>query len=223
MPSARKMLIAGKEYTGEEFKARLEENNWTAEDDETVIGALFESYMKAQEENSRVKTYETRSELKRGEELYTQLLESRLSPERQGKQKRELLREICKWENIDGEEKRAIDEYLNALAYTVVRERHEADREGFVESMQWAGWNRPGDKSFLEKLYDERIDRDGNINKEFDAFLSGLDREAGGLSGDREEIYKKIKTILEKIPEGERSTEQKELLATALAGRPGTE
>ena len=218
MSEPEKIVIAGKEFSGEEFRQKLIENNWSAESDGRVFDALFESFWRAQEANRTARTYETKSELKRGDELYTMLLDTVMPGERQGKQKRDILRELIKWDNIDGDERKVIDEYLNSLAYTVMRERHEADREGFVESMNWGGWDRPGDKAFLEKLYDQRLDKDGNIIKEFDGFLSSLDKETSGLAENRKAALSELEKLLEKIPGGERTAEQEELLSFAKAG-----
>ena len=213
--------IGEKEYTEEEFHKKLAENNWSDETDGSVITALFNSFLKAQTANERARTYETRSELKRGTELYEMLLGTPMPGERPGRQKRDMLRELVKWENIDGQERSAIDEYLNFLAYTVMRERHEADKEGFVESMKWGGWDRPGDKEFLERLYDQRLDKEGNIVKEFDAFISGLDKETGGQAENRVKSLKELKELLEKIPGEKITEEQKKLLADAETGISG--
>ena len=217
MSAAEKIVIDGKEYTREEFRAKLIQNNWSEETDGTVMDALYNSFLKAMENNA-ANTYETKAELRRGAELYTELFSIVLPKERSGKQKRDILREIGKWEIIDDNERRVLDARLNALAFTVRQERHEADREGFIESMKWGGWDRPGDKEFLAKLYDQRLDEEGNIIGGFDKFLNSLDMEGSGNDENRKKAFKELKELLEKIPEGERTDGQKELLSDALKG-----
>ncbi len=208
MPAAEKIVIAKTEYSREEFKAKLIGNNWKEDGDGKVIDALFDSYFKAQKKNEAASTYETKSELKRGGELYEFLFDTKIAEKSPAKNKREILRELGKWESIADEEKRVIEEYMNGLAFEVMRERHEADKEGFLESMKWGGWDRPGDEVFLGKLYDQRFDKDGNLNKEIEGFLNNLDKETSGLEGNREMYLKELKAILEKKPEGERTEDQ---------------
>ena len=204
MPAEEKIVVAKNGYSREEFRKKLGANNWDEENDKEIIDALFDSFMKAQTRNMKAATYENRSELKRGTELYRQLFETEISEDHPAKDKREILRELCKWESIDEEEKRVIEEYMNKLAFAVMRERHEADKEGFLESMKWGGWDKPDDGSFLGRLYDQRFDKDGNLNKEIDGFLNNLDKETSGLEENREKYLKELREILEKIPEKER-------------------
>ena len=52
MSAAEKIVIDGKEYSREEFRAKLIQNNWSEETDGTVMDALYNSFLKAMENNA---------------------------------------------------------------------------------------------------------------------------------------------------------------------------